>query len=183
MDSTFPLELDLVLGTDMAVTSGCLLTPFCELPSDPWGHVVLSLVVVSVSDQILAHILHFAASKGCPVVKPSVQHSGLPSQQFDQLSNLFKPGEKKKKKTLIRTWIFLYKCVERKCWLLLVKLDYTCPLPVGTSLQGWLISTIPLRLHPEDPWPRHIKANTYPRITLSPQKHPPETNISQPSPR
>lgn len=90
MDSTFPLELDLVLGTDMAVTSGCLLTPFCELPSDPWGHVVLSLVVVSVSDQILAHILHFAASKGCPVVKPSVQHSGLPSQQFDQLSNLFK---------------------------------------------------------------------------------------------
>ena len=58
------------------------------LPSDSWGDVVFALVVVSVADEILTHVLHLAASEGRAVVKPSVQDSRLPSQQLNQLPHL-----------------------------------------------------------------------------------------------
>lgn len=58
------------------------------LPGDSWGDVVFALVVVTISDEILTHILHLASSEGRTVVKPSVQDSRLPRQQFNQLSHL-----------------------------------------------------------------------------------------------
>lgn len=161
--------------------------PLFKLPGDSWGDVVLALVVVSISDQILAHILHFAASKGRPVVKPPVQDPRLPSKQLYQLSNLIEHGKETKLWSEVGYfWGFIRLWHKVLITVGVIRLHMSPPpslLRERTSVQGWPTSTIPVRLHPGDPWPRHIKANTYPRITLRPQKHPPEPNISEPSPR
>lgn len=48
------------------------------LPRDAGGDVVLALVVVSIANQVLTHILYFTASKSCAIVKTPIQHSSFP---------------------------------------------------------------------------------------------------------
>lgn len=101
------------------------------LPGDSWGDVVFALVVVSVPDEILAHILHLAASEGRTVVKSPVQDSRLPRQQFNQLSHLTGSDAEKCNNAsahsinLTPSW--------HQMWILWVRLDYTCTPRGGTG--------------------------------------------------
>ncbi len=58
------------------------------LPGDAWGDIILALVIVSIADKILTHILHFTTTEGSAVVKPSIQHPCFTSQKLNQLPNL-----------------------------------------------------------------------------------------------
>lgn len=101
------------------------------LPGDSWGDVVFALVVVSIPDEILAHILHLAASEGRTVVKSPVQDSRLPRQQFNQLSHLTESDAEKCNNAsahsinLTPSW--------HQMWILWVRLDYTCTPRGGTG--------------------------------------------------
>lgn len=58
------------------------------LPGDSRCDVVFALVVVTMANEVLAHILHLAATKRRAVVEPSIQDPRLPCQQFNQLAHL-----------------------------------------------------------------------------------------------
>lgn len=105
------------------------------LPGDSWGDVIFALVVVSISNEILAHIFHLAASKGRTIVKPPIQDPGFPSQQLYQLphltesNTLFKDQRKKTLCSILVLWSAL--SPSSKCWYFgwnyFTRVAHSCP--------------------------------------------------------
>lgn len=64
-----------------------------RLSRDPRVENVLSLIVVSVLDELLADVAHLRASKGGAVVVLALEHPGLAAKQLHQLTHSHSGGE------------------------------------------------------------------------------------------